>query len=65
MDNKLTSVTFEIDLEKFRCSLIGDGFIKEEVVKMSQEDLIRELEYRVDSKIAREYEAGKKFGWYG
>lgn len=64
MENKLISITFDVDLEKFRCSLIGDGFIKEEVVKMSQEDLIRELKYRVDSKIEREYEAGRRMRWY-
>ena len=64
MDNKLTSVTFAIDLKKFRYSLIGDGYIKEEVIKMSQEDLIRELKRRIDSKIEREYEMGRRMGWY-
>jgi hypothetical protein len=64
MDKQLTNVTLAIDLEKFRYSLIGDGYIKEEVIKMSQEDLISELKWRVDSKIAREYESGRRMGWY-
>lgn len=64
MDSKLTSVTFDVDLEKFRYSLIGDGYIKEEVVKMSEKDLIEILEYRVESHILREYEKGKKMELY-
>ena len=57
-------VIMEIDLEKFRYSLIGDGFIKEEVVKMSKEDLINELEYRVNNHILTEYNDGKKMRLY-
>lgn len=57
-------VTFEVDLEKFRYSLIGDGFIKEEVIKMSQEDLIVELEDRVHYYILNEYYKGKEMGLY-
>lgn len=58
------NVTFDIDLEKFRYSLIGDGYIKEEVSQMTQGKLIEILEGRIISHIAREYEAGKRMGWY-
>lgn len=64
MDKQLTNVTLAVDLEKFRYSLIGDGYIKEEVIKMSQENLIEILKYRIDSKIEREYEAGRRMRWY-
>ena len=57
-------VTFEVDLEKFRYSLIGDGFIKEEVIKMSKEDLINELKNRVDDYILTEYNKGKRMGLF-
>lgn len=64
MGNKLTNITLKINLEEFRYSLIGDGFIKEEVLKMSNEDLIDELEYRVEVHIAREYQKGKNMGLF-
>lgn len=57
-------VTLDIDLEKFRYSLIGDGYTKEEAIKMSQEDLIDELVDRISWHIEKEYNEGKKFGWY-
>lgn len=64
MSNKLTNITLAIDLEKLRYSLIGDGYIKEEVVKMSQEDLIQVLQNRIECKINREYKFGERLGWY-
>lgn len=44
-------VTFNVDLERFRHSLVGDGYLLEEVVQMSQEDLICELEWRILTRI--------------
>lgn len=64
MDNELTTITIDVDLEEFRYSLIGDGYIKKEVIKMSKEDLIKELQWRVSCKIAREYERGRRMGLY-
>lgn len=57
-------ITFDIDLEKFRYSLVGDGYIEEEVVKMSQEDLIRILDGRISCYIEREYNKGKQYGLF-
>ena len=53
-------VTFDIDLEKFRYSLIGDGYLKEEVIAMSEEELLEILECRISNKINIEYYEGKK-----
>lgn len=64
MKKKLTSITFDVDLEKFRYSLIGDDYIEEEVVEMSQEELIGELKRRIKNKIEREYEIGRKMELY-
>lgn len=47
--------TIDIDLEKFRYSLVGDGYTLKEVVKMSPEDLIDVLQRRIDSHILVEY----------
>lgn len=48
-------VTINIDLKKFRYSLVGDGYVLKEVVEMSNEELIDVLERRVNSYINVEY----------
>lgn len=48
-------VTIDIDLEKLRYSLVGDGYLLKEVVEMSHEELISVLERRVNSHISVEY----------
>ena len=48
-------VTIDIDLERLRYSLVGDGYVLKEVVEMSNEDLINVLERRVNSYIDVEY----------
>lgn len=40
-------VELDIDLEKFRYSLIGDGFLKDEVIEMSKDELIAILKNRI------------------
>ena len=57
-------VTFNIDLEKFRYSLVGDGYLLDEVVQMTQGKLIEILEGRIISYIEREYARGKRYGLY-
>ena len=52
-------ITIDVDLEKFRYSLIGNGYLKEEVVLKSEEDLIETLEYLINRKILSEYYEGK------
>ncbi len=58
-----TPVTIDVDLEKFRYSLVGDGYLKEEVIKMTKEELIRILEMRIYGHILVEYNRSKQFGY--
>ena len=55
-------VTFDIDLEKFRYSLVGDGYILEEVKQMTQGKLIEILEGRIKSHIDVEYYKSLRYG---
>lgn len=55
-------VTLDIDLEKFRYSLVGDGFLLEEVEEMSEERLIDILTYRVKDHIEKEYQHSVHLG---
>lgn len=57
-------VTFNVDLEKFRYSLVGDGYLLEEVVQMTQGKLIEILEGRIETHIEKEYVRGKRYGLY-
>lgn len=57
-------VTIDIDLEKFRYSLVGDGYILEEVKKMSEEKLVKILSNRIHWHIEKEYDKGKRYGLY-
>lgn len=56
------NITLDIDLEKFRYSLVGDGYLKEEVVNMSQDKLITILKMRIENHINNEYAKSKRFG---
>ena len=56
-------VTLDINLEKFRYSLIGDGYLKEEVIEMSEEKLVNVLKQRIYSHISMEYERSRRFGY--
>lgn len=40
-------VTLDIDLEKFKYSLVGDGYLLEEVTEMTQDKLIEILAVRI------------------
>ena len=57
-------ITFNIDLEKFRYSLVGDGYLLEEVAQMTQGKLIEILKNRIVSHIDSEYAKGKRYGLY-
>ena len=57
-------ITLNVDLEKFRYSLVGDGYILEEVIDMTEEQLVKILQERIYYHIEREYEKGKRIGLY-
>lgn len=56
-------IVINVDLEKFRYSLIGDGYLKEEVINMSQADLIHILKERIDNHIEAEFNKSVRYGW--
>lgn len=58
------NITIDIDIEKFRFSLVGDGFLLDEVVEMSYERLIEIFCSRVNRHIAAEYARGARYGLY-
>lgn len=62
--DKTKNVSLDVNLEEFRYSLIGDGYIKEEVIKMSDEKLIEILQSRVYFHILSEYNKGKEIGCF-
>lgn len=57
-------VTLDVDLEKFRYSLIGDGYALKNVLHMSNAKLIDILCNRVNNHIEAEYYRGKRLGLY-
>ena len=56
-------VTFDVDLEKFRYSLVGDGYTLKNVLPMSNAKLIDILHDRVNDHIESEYYRGKRLGF--
>lgn len=57
-----TEVKLEVDLEKFRYSLVGDGYLLEEVADITEKKLISILEMRIYAHIEKEYQRSKDFG---
>lgn len=55
-------VCLDVDLEKFRWSLVGDGYIREEVANMTRDELIATLQSRVTAHITVEYDRTFRFG---
>ena len=55
-------IKLEVDLDRFRYSLVGDGYLLEEVEDMTEEKLISILEMRIYNHIEQEYQYGKELG---
>lgn len=55
-------VTLDVDLEKFRYSLVGDGYLLEEVKEMSNEKLVAILTGRIERHIEWQYGKSKRYG---
>ena len=55
-------ITLDIDLEKFRYSLVGDGYVLEEVKEMTDEELVTVLTGRVERHIEVEYGRSRRYG---
>jgi len=48
-------VTLDVDLKQYRLSLIGDGYVYEEVKDMSDEELVKILQRRLTDSIKLSY----------
>ena len=57
-------IEIQIPLERFRYSLVGDGYTLDEVKEFSAEKLKGILETRIISKIDSEYYKGKRMGLF-
>lgn len=55
-------VTIDVNLEHFRYSLVGDGYLLEEVKEMSDEELITILTDRIIQHIETEYDKSRRYG---
>lgn len=55
-------IKLEVDLEKFRYSLVGDGYLLEEAEAMTEEKLVSILEDRIYWHIEEEYRGSKELG---
>ena len=55
-------VSIDIDLDKFRYSLVGDGYLLEEVKVLSNDDMINILTRRITQHINKEYDRSMRLG---
>lgn len=55
-------VTIDVNLEKFKYSLVGDGYVLEEVLNMSDAKLVDILTNRITRHIDKEYDRSKRLG---
>lgn len=57
-------ITLDIPIERFRFSLVGDGYTLEEVKNLSEDHLKGILNTRIINKIHAEYCKGKRIGLF-
>ena len=57
-------VTLNVNIEKFRYSLVGDGYILEEVKNLTIGQLIDILDGRVQDHINKEFSKGHRIGLF-
>lgn len=57
-------VNVEINLEHFRYSLVGDGYILKEAEALTNEELIEIFNDRVIDHMEKEYYKGLRLGLY-
>ena len=54
----------DIDIEKCKLALVGDGYLLEEVNEMTDEEIIQIWEYRIERMMSCSYHKGKRWGLY-
>jgi hypothetical protein len=57
-------VTLDVNMEKLRYALVGNGYILEEAERLTDGQLLSILRMRVERKIENEYLAGVRQGLY-
>ena len=57
-------IELDINIDRFRYSLVGDGYTLDEVESFSEERLKAILETRITQKILSEYFRGKRIGLF-
>ena len=57
-------ITIDVDLNKFRYSLLGDGYTLESAKNLTEEQLVDILTDRIDWHITKEYYTGKRMGLF-
>lgn len=57
-------IVVNVDIEKFRYSLVGDGYLREEVEALSETELIEILKQRITDHINTEFNNGMRIGLY-
>ena len=57
-------IELDVNIDRFRYSLVGDGYTLEEVESFSEERLKAILETRITQKILYEYFRGKRMGLF-
>ena len=57
-------IEININIDRFRYSLVGDGYTLDEVESFSEERLKAILETRITQKILSEYFRGKRMGLF-
>ena len=57
-------ITLDIPIERFRFSLVGDGYTLEEVKNLTEDDLNNILQTRIIDNIHKEYYKGKRIGLF-
>lgn len=57
-------VTLDVDFEKLRYAVVGNGYTLKEAEKLTEGQLLTLLRMRVERKIDQEYEAGIRQGLY-
>lgn len=48
-------VELEVDVDKYKWSLVGDGYLYDEAKQMSDDEVINILQRRLTQRIEREY----------
>ena len=57
-------VTLDVNMEKLRYALVGNGYTLEEAERLTEGQLLTILRMRVERKIENEYLAGVRQGLY-